>query len=55
VDLVYTDLGVLGVADGAFRVIQLAPGVDFQEIVMTTHAPVVDWRKDKIAGEDKVG
>lgn len=42
VQRVITDLAVLDVADGAFRLVELAPGTTVEEIVAKTAAPVVD-------------
>ena len=42
---VITDLGVLDVADGSFHLVELAPGVTFDELVAGTSAPVVDARR----------
>ncbi|QFZ19732.1 CoA transferase subunit B [Saccharothrix syringae] len=39
VSRVITDLAVLDVADGAFRVVELAPGVEFDEVADKTGAP----------------
>ena len=39
---VITDLGVLDVAGDAFELVELAPGVTYDEIVAATGAPVVD-------------
>jgi 3-oxoacid CoA-transferase subunit B len=39
---VITDLGVLDVAGNAFELIELAPGVTYDEVVAATGAPVVD-------------
>ncbi len=39
---VITDLGVLDVADSAFELVELAPGVTYDEVVAATGAPVVD-------------
>ncbi|MBB6627318.1 CoA transferase subunit B [Nocardioides sp. KIGAM211] len=41
VDRVITDLAVLDVADGSFRLVELAPGVTREELVAATEAPVV--------------
>lgn len=41
VSRVVTDLGVLDVTGTGFEVIELAPGVDFADVVATTAAPVV--------------
>ncbi len=39
---VITDLGVLDVAGVAFELVELAPGVTYDEVVAATGAPVVD-------------
>ena len=39
-----TDLGVFDVADGSFRVVELAPGVTLDEVREGTDAPLVDAR-----------
>jgi len=39
---VITDLGVLDVAGEAFELVELAPGVTYDEVVAATGAPVVD-------------
>jgi len=39
---VITDLGVLDVAGSAFDLVELAPGVTYDEVVAATGAPVVD-------------
>ncbi|MFD4326569.1 CoA transferase subunit B [Nocardioides sp. NPDC058538] len=39
---VVTDLGVLDVAGDAFELVELAPGVTYDEVVAATGAPVVD-------------
>ena len=44
VDRVITDLGVFDVADGSFRVVELAPGVTLEEVRDGTDAPLVDAR-----------
>jgi len=41
VDRVITDLGVLDVAAGAFRVVETAPGVGLEQLRAATGAPVV--------------
>ena len=41
---VITDLAVLDVADGAFALVELAPGISLEEVVAGTAAPVVDRR-----------
>ena len=38
---VITDLAVLDIADGAFHLVELAPGVEFDTVVAMTGAPVV--------------
>nr|WP_275425743.1 CoA-transferase [Nocardioides solisilvae] len=42
VSRVVTDLGVLDVADGGFRVVDLAPDVTLEELRAATGAPVVE-------------
>jgi len=42
VQRVITDLAVLDVADGVFRLVELAPGTTVEEIVAKTAAPVVE-------------
>jgi 3-oxoacid CoA-transferase subunit B len=42
VSRVITDLAVLDVADGGFRVVELAPGVAFADVADRTDAPVRD-------------
>lgn len=44
VQRVITDLAVLDVADGVFRLVELAPETTVEEIVAKTAAPVVDRR-----------
>jgi 3-oxoacid CoA-transferase subunit B len=44
VSRVITDLGVLDVAGTGFEVIELAPGVEYADLVAKTAAPVVDRR-----------
>jgi len=41
VNRVITDLGVLDVADGEFQLVETAPGVDVDQVVEATDAPVV--------------
>lgn len=41
---VITDLGVLDVADGAFLLVETAPGVGWHEVAAASAAPVVDAR-----------
>jgi len=41
---VITDLGVLDVEAGSFRLVELAPGVSVDDVVAVTDAPVVDAR-----------
>ena len=50
VDRVITDLGVFDVADGAFRVVELAPGVTLDEVRAGTDAPLVDARETAASG-----
>ena len=42
VSRVITDLGVFDVAGVAFEVVELAPGVEYDDVVAKTAAPVVD-------------
>ena len=42
VQRVITDLAVLDVADGAFRLVELAPGSTVEDVVARTGAPVLD-------------
>jgi 3-oxoacid CoA-transferase subunit B len=44
VDRVITDLGVFDVADGSFRVVELAPGVTLEHVREGTDAPLVEAR-----------
>lgn len=44
VNRVITDLGVFDVAGTGFALIELAEGVDYQDVVATTGAPVFDGR-----------
>ena len=44
VQRVVTDLGVLDVAGGEFRLVELAPGVSLDRVAAGTGAPVVDAR-----------
>ncbi len=44
VDRVYTDLAVIDITPGGFEVIELAPGVSFQEVAAATAAPLRDSR-----------
>ena len=39
---VITDLGVLDVAGDGFELVELAPGVEYGDVVAKTAAPVVD-------------
>ena len=48
VSRVITDLGVLDVADGEFRLVELAPGVGLEQVVAGTGAPVVDARTARV-------
>ena len=47
VSRVITDLCVLDVADGEFRLVELAPGVGLEQVAAGTGAPVVDARTAK--------
>jgi 3-oxoacid CoA-transferase subunit B len=42
VQRVVTDLAVLDVADGAFLLVELAPGVGLEQVIAATDAPVFD-------------
>lgn len=44
VSRVITDLGVFDVTGEGFRVIELAPGVDYDDVVAATGAPLTDGR-----------
>ena len=44
VSRVITDLGVFGLIGTGFKIVELAPGVDFADVVAKTAAPVVDVR-----------
>lgn len=44
VQRVITDLGVLDVADGAFHLVELAPGVGLEQVIAATDARVIDPR-----------
>lgn len=44
VNRVVTDLAVLDVAGQSFELVELAPGVDFDEVAAKTAAPVLDCR-----------
>jgi acetate CoA/acetoacetate CoA-transferase beta subunit len=48
VSRVITDLCVLDVADGEFRLVELAPGVGLEQVVAGTGAPVVDARTARV-------
>jgi 3-oxoacid CoA-transferase subunit B len=48
VQRVITDLGVLDVAEGEFRLVELAPGVTLDRLVAGTGAPVVDARPARV-------
>ncbi len=41
---VITDLAVLDVSDGAFHLVELAPGVGLEQVIEATDAPVLDRR-----------
>ncbi len=51
VSRVITDLGVFDVAGTGFEVAELAPGVDLEEVVEKTGAPLVDQRRDAASSE----
>ena len=42
VQRVITDLAVLDVADGAFNLVEFAPGVGLEQVIEATDAPVID-------------
>jgi 3-oxoacid CoA-transferase subunit B len=42
VQRVVTDLAVLDIADGAFHLVELAPGVGLEQVIAATDAPVFD-------------
>ena len=42
VQRIVTDLAVLDVADGAFHLVELAPGVGLGKVIAATDAPVID-------------
>lgn len=42
VQRVITDLAVLDVADGAFHLVEFAPGVGLEQVIAATDAPVID-------------
>ncbi len=48
VEKVITDLCVLDVADGEFRLVELAPGVTFEQVGACTGAPVADARPETV-------
>ncbi|OBF28018.1 3-oxoacid CoA-transferase subunit B [Mycobacterium sp. ACS4331] len=50
VSRVITDLGVFDVTGSGFRVVELAPGVDYDDVVVQTAAPMVDGRVLTAAG-----
>jgi 3-oxoacid CoA-transferase subunit B len=54
VSRVITDLGVFDVTGDGFRVVELAPGVAYDEVVAKTAAVVTDGREQKpvLAGQD---
>jgi 3-oxoacid CoA-transferase subunit B len=51
VSRVITDLAVLDVADSGFEVVELAPGVDYDDVVAKTAAPVTDQRRSAANSE----
>jgi 3-oxoacid CoA-transferase subunit B len=51
VSRVITDLAVLDVADSGFEVVELAPGVNYDDVVAKTAAPVTDQRRNAANSE----
>ena len=51
VSRVITDLGVLDVAGSGFDVVELAPGVEFGDVVNMTAAPVADQRRNAASSD----
>jgi 3-oxoacid CoA-transferase subunit B len=51
VSRVITDLAVLDVVGTGFEVVELAPGVDYDEVVAKTGAPVTDQRRSAANSE----
>ena len=41
VSRIYTDLAVVDVTAGGFRVVELAPGITFEEVEQKTGAPIL--------------
>jgi 3-oxoacid CoA-transferase subunit B len=41
VSRIYTDLAVVDVTPGGFRVVELAPGISFEEVEEKTAAPIL--------------
>lgn len=50
VSRVYTDLGVIDVTDGGFRLVELAPGVEFAHVAERTGAPLLPIAVDSPGG-----
>jgi len=51
VSRVITDLAVLDVAGSGFEVLELAPGVKYDDVVANTAAPVTDQRRSAASSE----
>jgi len=51
VSRVITDLAVLDVAGDGFELIELAPGVEYDDVVAKTAAPVPDQRRSAASSE----
>ena len=51
VSRVITDLAVLDVAGSGFEVLELAPGVEYDDVVANTAAPVTDQRRSAASSE----
>jgi 3-oxoacid CoA-transferase subunit B len=51
VALFLTDLAVLDVAGSGFEVLELAPGVEYDDVVAKTAAPVTDQRRSAASSE----
>lgn len=49
VSRIYTDLAIIEVRDGELRVLQLAPGLDFETLQRHTQAPLVDSLVSRMA------
>jgi 3-oxoacid CoA-transferase subunit B len=55
VSRVITDLAVLDVSGTGFEVIELAPGVDYADVVANTAAPVIDARQRVRSFNERAG